>query len=301
MEDIKRQIEIVYGLTIKSYTPAPRGFWAETFILNTDKDTYFIKIHKNFPWESELRTSLDIQFQIAEHVKHIPKPIKTQSNMLLHTLDDKRVTALYSYIDGINYITNNACEILNLMADIYKLNINCDNKYIFKLYAEKIMEEMKINTYDTKSRTLRCFLEQNRDVYIKYWNTYVNLVNKVRNTNKKFYLTHGDVAKNLMIDKNKQVFIIDWDRIRVGPIELDLREFIDKNTDIKKLENTAKNAGLDWKFDKAYHNYFILNDLYYYLRNLLNIEVKDNCDNITEDTLYGHQQYIDNLSNKLIM
>jgi thiamine kinase-like enzyme len=234
---------------------------------------------------------------MAEQVKYIPKPIKTQSNMLLHTLDDKRVTALYSYIDGINYITNNACEIINLMADIYKLNIKCDNKYVFKLYAEKIMEEMKINKYDTKSETLRCFLEQNREVYIKYWNAYVNLVNKVRNTNRKSYLTHGDVAKNLMIDKNKQVFIIDWDRIRLGPIELDLSEFIDKNTDIKKLENTAKNAGLDWEFDKDYHNYFILNDLYYNLRNFLNTD----SDKITSESLIGYQQYIDSICNKLIM
>jgi thiamine kinase-like enzyme len=110
-------------------------------------------------------------------------------------------------------------------------------------------------------------------------------------------LTHGDVAKNLMIDENKQVFIIDWDRIRLGPIELDLSEFIDKNTDIKKLENTAKNAGLDWEFDKDYHNYFILNDLYYNLRNFLNTD----SDKITSESLIGYQQYIDSICNKLIM
>jgi hypothetical protein len=117
---------------------------------------------------------------MAEQVKYIPKPIKTQSNMLLHTLDDKRVTALYSYIDGINYITNNACEIINLMADIYKLNIKCDSIYDFKFYAEKIIGEMQIDKYDTKSEILRKFLEHNREVYINNWNSYVSLVNKVR-------------------------------------------------------------------------------------------------------------------------
>lgn len=168
-------------------------------------------------------------------------------------------------------------------------------------WAEKIMGEMQINKCDMKSEILKNFLKHNREVYIKYWNIYVYLVNKVRNTNSKFYLTHGDIAKNLMITKNKQVFIIDWDRIYLGPIELDLNEFIDKNTNIKQLENIAKNAGIDWEFDKDYHNYFILNGLYYNLRNLLNIEVQYGSGKITADKLIGHQQYIDAICNKLIM
>jgi thiamine kinase-like enzyme len=183
------------------------------------------------------------------------------------------------------------------MADIYKLNIKCENIYDFKFYAEKIMGEMQINKYDTKSEILRNFLEHNREVFIRYWNIYVNLVNKVRDKNSKFYLTHGDVAKNLMINENNQVFIIDWDRIRLGPIELDLNEFVDKSTNIKKLENTAKSAGLDWEFDKDYHNYFVINRLYYDLRNQLNI---DN-DKITADSLIGFQQYINNLCTKYLM
>ncbi|MDF2540433.1 MAG: Phosphotransferase enzyme family [Herbinix sp.] len=301
MENMIKQIEIAYGFSIKSYAAAPRGFWAETYILNTDKDTYFIKIHKDFPWELTLRTSLDIQYQMAEQIKYIPKPIKTKNNMLLHTLDDKRVTAIYSYIHGINYSTNDVFEILNRMADIYNLNIKCDSRYDFKLYAEKIMGEMQTNKYNTKSVTLCNFLEQNREVYIKHWNKYVNLVNKVRNSNRKFYVTHGDLAKNLMIDENKQVYIVDWDRIYLGPIELDLYRFIDINTNIKKLENTAKNAGLDWEFDKDYHNYFTLNGLYYNLRNLLNIEGKDDSDKITVDSLKGYQDYIDKLDNRFII
>ena len=132
---------------------------------------------------------------MAEQIKYIPKPIKTQNNILLHTLDDKRVAALYIYIDGISYLTNDVCEILNLMADIYNLNIKCDSIYDYKFYAEKIMGDIQINEYETKSEILRGFLKQNCEVYIKYWNLYKILVNKVRNTNKKCYLTHGILLK----------------------------------------------------------------------------------------------------------
>jgi hypothetical protein len=187
------------------------------------------------------------------------------------------------------------------MANIYNLNIKCDDIYDFKFYAEKIMGEIQLNKYDTKSEILRNFVKHNREVFIKYWYIYENLVNKVHNKNSKYYLTHGDVAKNLMIDKNKQVFIVDWDRIYSGPIERDLREFIDIKTDIIKLENIAKKAGLDWEFDKDYHNYFILNGLYYNLRNLLHIEVQHDSEKITAESLIGHQQYIDNIPNKMIM
>jgi Ser/Thr protein kinase RdoA (MazF antagonist) len=294
MEDTINQIELAYGFSIKAVIPAPRGFLAETFFIKTDNETYFLKIHKNYPWESTLRASLDIQYQMTEQIKYIPKPIKTKDNLLLYTLDVKRVVTLYTHIDGTNYITNDACEILNLMAGIYNLNIKCENIYDFKFYAKQIIEDMQINKFDTKSEILRSFLEHNREVYIKYWDIYKNLVNKVRSTKRKFYLTHGDIAKNLMIDKNKQVSIIDWDRIRLGPIELDLSEFIDNNTNIKRLENIAKSAGIEWEFNVDYHNYFILNGLYYNLRNLHH-------DNITMENLIGHQQYIDKIRNKVIM
>lgn len=119
MEDIIRQIEAAYGLSIKAVSPAPRGFWAETFYIDTKYETYFLKIHKNYPWESTLKEPLDILDQIANHVNYVPKPIKTKGNSLLCPLDDNKVTSLYTYIDGTQYVTNDACEILNLMAGIY--------------------------------------------------------------------------------------------------------------------------------------------------------------------------------------
>lgn len=147
---------------------------------------------------------------------------------------------------------------------------------------------------DTKSDTVRDYLNYNREAYLIYWDMYKNLFKKVSSAKRKLYLTHGDVAKNLMIEKNNQMYIIDWDRIRLGPIELDLCEFIDKNTDINKLENTAKCAGLVWEFDVDYHNYFILNDLYYYLRNLCH-------SNSTTVNIDDYQQYLDSVRNKLII
>jgi hypothetical protein len=71
---------MAYGFSIKSYAPAPRGFWAETFFINTDRETYFLKIHKNYPWETTFRASLGIQFQMTEQIKYIPKPVKTQNS-----------------------------------------------------------------------------------------------------------------------------------------------------------------------------------------------------------------------------
>lgn len=87
----------------------------------------------------------------------------------------------------------------------------------------------------------------------------------------------------------------------MGPIELDLCSFIDKNTDFKTVEHQAKKLGLDWEFDKCFHNYFILNDLYYNLRNLLRIEVKNASEDITAASLCSHQEYIDSIEQKLIM
>lgn len=300
MEDIIRQIETAYGISIKSYSQAPRGFWAETYVLITDRDKYFIKIYKDLPFELSLRSSLDIHYQMSKQINYIPKPIKTQNNILLHTLDNKRVAALYTYIDGTKHITNDAYEIFYLMANIYNLKIKCDSIFHFRFYAEEIINKMQIRKYYTKSEILDNFIEHNREVFIRYWNIYKNLVDDLSKKNNKYYLTHGDIAVNLMIDKKKQVFIVDWDRIHLGPVERDLREFIDINTDISKLENIAKNVGLDWRFNKEYHNYFILHSLY---KDLFFTDkaVQQDSKKITVEGLVEYQQYIDDLHNKVII
>ena len=302
--NIITQVEGTYGFSIKSYVPAPRGWWAETYILDTDKDKYFIKIFKeNLPFEVSLRTSLDIQFQMAEQIKYIPKPIRTRNGTILHTLDNKRVIALYTCINGTKYSAKSACEILNLMVNVYKLDIRCDSIYYFEFYSEKIIKDLKINKYSTKSKTLTGYMNRNRDFFIKYWNLYEDLVYRVRNKKNKLYLTHGDIGVNLMVDDNEQVFIVDWDSIHLGPIERDLREYIDFSTDIKQLEAIAKNAGLYWEFDKDYHNYFILNGIYDDLGHFFyEIDTElPNSEIEMAEKITGQQQYIDDIEKKLIL
>lgn len=290
MKYIINWIEKAYGITVESYAKAPRGFWAETYYINTDNDIFFLKIHNNYPWKAVFMASVDIQYQMAQRIKYIAAPLMSRKNTTSYVLDDGRTAALYTYIDGESYATRDACEVLRLLADIYTYttDIKCDNIYTYKLYPDKFCSE---------SPVLKEYLCKNRDIYIKYRKKYEALADMVCNTDRKRYLTHGDIATNLMIDLNRQVYIIDWDRIRLGPIELDLYEFIDNTTDIRLLDNIVENACPGWRFNKDYHNYFILNDLYYNLRNLLNT----GGDGITPEDLSAYQQYIDNLDSRLLL
>ncbi|MFD1676720.1 hypothetical protein [Alicyclobacillus fodiniaquatilis] len=298
-----KQIESAYGFSINSYIPAPRGWWAETYVLDTSRGKYFIKIFVDeMCFETELSASLDIHFEMAEHIEYIPKPIRTVDGILLHTLDNNRVVALYTHINGTNFKTNDARLILSLMANIYKLDIKCKNHCQFPLYGKKIMNDLLTDKYHTKSEILIGHMKRNRDFFMKYWSIYEELVYKVRNKQNKLYLTHGDLGVNLMIDNNRKIFIVDWDSIHLGPIERDLREYIDSSTDIGQLEAIAKNAGLYWEFDKDYHNYFLLNGLYDDLGNFfyeIDLEAADGEIKIAERTT-GQQQYINTIEDRLI-
>ena len=296
-KDISRQIETIYGFSIKSFVQAPRGWWAETHILDTNKGKYFIKIYiDDMSYENELYASIHKQYEIAKYIDYIPKPEKTKSGDFLPKLDNKRIMALYSFIDGEKYSCSNANEILKLMIPIYKLDIKGLNKNPYYFYGEKIVEDLRNSKYDVKSDIWIDFLKINSEALIKYWDYYKIMYNNVITKGKDIYLTHGDLGANLMIDRTDKIFIVDWDSISLGPIERDLREFIDINTDINELERTAKNAGFYWEFDKDYHNYYILNNLYDDLGILFSYEQNDNADKVI-----GQQKNIDNMERKLII
>ena len=173
----------------------------------------------------------------------------------------------------------------------------CDSKYKYHFYAEKIITDMHKNVYDTKSNICINFLKKNYVALIKYWDDYKNLYNKVTTKDRELFITHGDLGVNLMIDKIGKLFIVDWDSVHLGPIERDLREYINKDTDIKELEEITKKAGLYWEFDKDYHNYFILNSLYDELGGLY-YEEQTMANDV--DKVNGHQRFLDNIEWKLI-
>ena len=303
-KDIFRQIEHVYGFSIKSFTKAPRGWWAETFIIDTDKDKYFVKLFiKEMDFKQLLNTSLVIQSLIADKIDFVPKPIKTKENLFLHTLKNKRVVALYSYINGTNYRPKDSIELLDLMVNIYKLEIECNNKYHFNFHGKNVMMNLQNNIHITKYEILKSYLKENIELLGKYWNIYKNLFDKMDKTGTNNVITHGDLDTNLLIDNNKKVFIVDWDCIYLGPIERDMYPYVDTNTDINELEKIAKISGLKWKFNKNCHNYFILNHFFDDFGILINLDKNSIHDDekLIAERIDGIQNQLKSLGKKLFI
>jgi len=87
--------------------------------------------------------------------------------------------------------------------------------------------------------------------------------------NEKYFITHGDMPGNLMIDEKDKIYIVDWDDILMAPIERDWWIYLDTKEHIKDIAYIFKMHGINWKFNRDYYNYYVytrfFDDLYGYV------------------------------------
>ena len=283
MENIVQEIEKAYGFKIETFKPAPRGFVAETFCLATDKGKFFIKIINNQRFVNKryienMPHSLSVQSKIAEHLDYIPPPIKTINGEFLWTSSNNKAISLYIYIEGSPNTTDNSgnphgaesdfTKIVPLAAEIYKLKIPCDVSEKFSFWLQTEFESF-INGDISLSNEVLIYINRHRTFIEDKWGDYERICERLSGASNGFYITHGDIPGNLMTGRNKKLYIVDWDDVKLAPIERDFWEYMDAAANIQKIADILNDSGVTWTFNRDYYLYYLytrfFDDLYGYI------------------------------------
>lgn len=234
-----------------TYIPAGEASWC--YKVETEKEIYFLKIYINLE-NHKTRFNLTYNLFSKTGIKNITHPLKNKEGNLVFPISNN-YAALFNFIDGFNAsekpLTDKEKFALGvLLGKIHKSTSiikDFDLKEDFEYKnINRLLANIKSSTALSKTET--GFKKQTAELLLKYQDKIfdrikklTNLGEELRNKNLDFVICHGEPhIWNTMVDKNGQVFLIDWDDSLLAPKEKDLNMIKD---DPKKLEGYKSVTG----------------------------------------------------------
>ncbi len=121
MSELIRFLSSEYGLQVKNILPAKRGFYGETWSIQTENGKYFIKV-ECWAHHSEIyRNSLSaVQYMTGSGISFIPKIIKTKDGRLYSSFQ-QRTAAVFEYVPGELLENCSVEQLYSRLSEVYKL------------------------------------------------------------------------------------------------------------------------------------------------------------------------------------
>ncbi|MCL2775623.1 MAG: aminoglycoside phosphotransferase family protein [Oscillospiraceae bacterium] len=229
-EYINRLLEFTkreYGLIPTNIAPAKRGYFGETWRLNTATGQYFLKLDYSAKHKEIYRRSFTAIDRIcSQGIDFISKIVRT-SDGKLNSRFDSAVIGVFEWIDGENIQDERTKTAeYDMLAKIYTVPADGLNipRVIFSTASVDLFynqwNRLK-NSYGDKTAVKICALfEQNRGKLEHRANRLTLFVGKCAGDDTNYYITHGDAGGNIIINGNR-FYLVDWDDPIIAPPERD--------------------------------------------------------------------------------
>ena len=212
-------IKLEYGFEAQNVIPAKRGYYGETWRLDTSDDSYFVKLDYS-PHKGIYERSFPVLENLRKNgIELISRVVKTADGRL-STRFDGAVLGVFDWIDGEN-VQNEQTKMAEyqMLARIYTvppdgLVVPCED---FSGKSADAFLELWERLADTRINTL---LEQNRGKLKHCAERLKKFAALCRNDFTGFVITHGDAGGN-MIKNGERYSLVDWDAPMLAPPERD--------------------------------------------------------------------------------
>ncbi len=257
-----------YGIFAKKAVPAKRGFFGETWRLQTDNENYFVKIDY-WEYHKEIyRNSLDvIEFMTNQGISFIPKIIKTKNGKLSFNFNDG-VAAIFDFIDGENEEDHPITKLFEYLVHIYKLDKSTivPERESFNPTVLDIFKELKDNVY--LYQRIIDKLHEKKEMISQYSERLRLFSDICKNDMENFYITHGDAGGNCILNGD-HFHIVDWDTLKLAPIERDAWFFMKDNNQLDAINTILYNNNIDYKLNPDRICYYCYYSFFLYLTEYL--------------------------------
>jgi spectinomycin phosphotransferase len=231
-------LKAYYELNVAQLTFLPIGadMNASVYQATTKKQTsYFIKLKHGHP--HDINISILELFDEA-HLSQIILPIKTTNGRSSQHVGDFTLT-VYPFIEGKNgfnrSLNEQQCVLLGkVLRQIHDIDVPTPLKARIRqeTYSPKWRQCVRAlftrlqqapPTDDKIAMKFWNFIEKNDTIIHQIVNQAEYFVRRVQHKSSKFVLCHSDIhGGNILIDKDNQIYIVDWDDPIMAPKERDL-------------------------------------------------------------------------------
>lgn len=229
VEEIKDVLVSSYGLLSPGLSVAPRGFVAETYIVESIGKRFFAKIVPISRYSENLVSSLPALRELQTlGIRNISCPIPT-TNGQLTVESEKKVLVLFKFISGEWTMDFNLNQYADLIGSIHAKTTKVQSALKREDFAVPFVQDLKRHVVEVLSTAVdnaaddevRNIIAQLRADCFEYIAKIEDLTKRLSGCNPTLVLTHGDGPGNVIQDKDGQLYVIDWDDLLLAPAERD--------------------------------------------------------------------------------
>ena len=303
-EYVDRLIDFIrfeYRIDAKQVTSAKRGFYGETWCLESVSDRYFIKI----VYASEHKEIYKRSFHVVRHlcdngIDFISKIVTTNTGNLYSYFDDA-IVGVFHWIDG-DLTENDDTKIpeYRMLAKVYTVpTIGLDIPR--EQFSDLSSELFYLKLESLRNRELKLLLEKNRSKIEHRAKMLKYFADLNQNDTSYFFITHGDAGGNLIVSGDKH-FIVDWDTACIAPPERDAWVMCSKAWAREAFQSALHRNGISYTLQTKRLAYYCYEFFFYYLNAFLDasaslsvdiIAVEEYLDGWIEDSInYCERHYL---------
>lgn len=283
-ESLKEFLEKEYPFNITSIRIGPRGFVAETFIIETEeKEIFFVKAAHREGSARCIEEGLPVIHELYNlGYTQIPHPILTNSGLFFVDFDD-HIVVVFNYIDGEWSFKCDFSQVVSLMANLHSLSIQVkqplpNEKFILlkaDAYQKHFKDILELKTQDPTLSKLAVLIRSKENHLKKTWELFQSYISEIQSLQLPSVITHGDIMCNTIDGTDGKVYIVDWDYIVSAPAERDNWFLLDPSTRSKFL-NIYHTIIPDYSPNETAYRYYLLwryfDDIEGFLNEILNTE-----------------------------
>lgn len=289
MEKIKSMIKEHYDINVTKIFPQQGGWASLAYKVFSNGQSYFLKVYEKSRASTPKLTALIDQYVpvmmwLMDHSNlngKISVPFKTKSGEYKYE-DEYGVYLLYEYIEGQTIgerdLTKTQARQLSMMITelhSYGEDLPFEMEAIKENFAVPFLQSLR-NTLQKRGKELPVDVDRLITPYIQQLNDLIKTVEELSRELKtrdlSMALCHTDLHYWNLMQSGQQLILIDWEGLKLAPVEADLMFLVDKpyfNEFISIYQNTHQNFSINPEAITFYKGKRRLEDIWEFMEQLL--------------------------------
>lgn len=251
-------LQAEYGFTLRDIAPTERGFYGETWKIRTHAGAYFAKLDRWPCHKESYRASLPIVQYIADSgIAFVPRVIATRRGQLCCAFQGG-ILAVFAFAPGALLEEYAVEDLYGCLSQIYALRTDG-----LALEAEDFgcaipQTCARLAQAPELPDAARAALEKRQSAIARYANRLARFSAICQKDRSDFHITHGDAGGNFLSD-GKRFFLVDWDSVKLAPIERDAWVFMSNPAQLCAIQRTINQNGIAYslRWERlCYYSYF---------------------------------------------
>ncbi|MFE0560755.1 aminoglycoside phosphotransferase family protein [Paenibacillus sp. NPDC058910] len=242
MERLQNMLKDYYGLEHTEISPQQGGWAALAFRVRSHNEHYFLKAYEKSrastpKWTALIDDYVPILLWLEEHSRlkgKIPAPILTTDGSY-QCEDDEGIYLLYEYIVGDTIADQELTEdqvrqLAEMIAELhrYGAEVPLVTSAMTENYTVPFLGQLK-STLDEElpydlGEVLLHYIDRLKEIMLKV----EELSEALKNRDLRMALCHTDVHGWNLMSTGQQLKLIDWEGLKLAPVEADMMSFVDE-------------------------------------------------------------------------